>query len=344
MMATTFLQNHNTKQLFRVAAGVALAAVFAFTLVQANSFAQADSDSATANSLKVSPLRTDVTADPGETKIVKVTVTNPTSQKVSVRVIQNDFVAGDEDGTPAIILEETEYAESHSLKRFMTPVESVMLEGNESKTIDVELKVPADAEPGGYFGVVRFAPTSPDSGGQVNVSASVASLILLRVNGDAPEKLDLTEFVVQQDGRKKTFFVNYDNITVTARFENTGNVQAGPFGKVSLSKGDTVVHEADFNNKEQRDMVLPSSARRWTVPLEHVSGIGRYTVTATFTYGADNKTIDVSESFWVIPRNAIIAGSVGILVVIGAIVGGVIYFRRRRNSFPSSSFDARRKR
>ena len=343
-MSATFFQTISTKQLLKVAAGAVLSFGLAFALVQASSFAQSG-DAGTANTLKISPVRTDVSADPGETKIVKVTVTNPTSKKVSVRVIQNDFVAGDEDGTPAIILEENEYAESHSLKRFMTPVDSVMLEANESKTIDVELKVPANAEPGGYFGVVRFAPTDPDTGGQVNLSASVASLILLTVNGDAPEKLDLTEFVVQQDGRKKSFFANGDNISVTARFENKGNVQAGPFGKVSLLKGNEVIHESDFNNKEQRDMVLPSSARRWNIPVEHVGSLGKYTVTATFTYGTSNQTIEVSESFWVIPRNAIIMAVVGLLLVIGLIVGGIFYFRRRKNSFPgSSSLKSRRRR
>ena len=342
-MSTSILPIVTTKQLLKGAAGVVLSAALALALVQASSFAQSDGGAA-ANTLKISPVRTDVSADPGESKIVKVTVTNPSEQTVAVRVIQNDFTAGDEDGTPAIILDENEYAKSHSLKRFMTPVPNITLEAKEARTVDVELKVPADAEPGGYFGVVRFAPADPDEGGQVNVSASVASLVLLTVNGDAPEKLDLTEFVVQQNGRNKTFFTTGENMTVTARFENTGNVQAGPFGKVSLLKGDKVVYEDDFNNKEQRDMVLPSSARRWNIPIEQVGGLGKYTVSATFTYGAQNKTIEVSESFWVIPRNAIIAGAVGIIVIIGAIVGGIFYFRRRRNSFGGASFNQSRRR
>ncbi len=340
-MSVNILRITGTKQLLKVAAGAALSVGIVFAALQASSFAQSTNDSeVAANTLKVSPVRTDVSADPGETKIVKVTITNPTNQRVSVRVIQNDFVAGDEDGTPAIILEETEYAPSNSLKRFMTPVENVMLEGNESRVIDVELIVPTDAEPGGYFGVVRFAPSSPDSGGQVNVSPSVASLILLTVNGEAPEKLDLTQFVVQQDNRKKSFFASSDNITVTARFENKGNVHAGPFGKISLLKGDTVVHEDDFNNKEQRDMVLPSSARVWKVPLEHVSGLGRYTVKATFTYGAQNQTIEASQTFLVIPRNTIIVGVVGLIVIIAGITGAVFYVKKRRNSF-GSSFSSR---
>jgi len=339
-MIANKLQTVTVQQIFKTVLGVALAIVIAAGLMSASSSAQ-EGDQSAANALKISPMRTDVSADPGETKVVKVTVTNPTNAKVGIRIIQNDFIAGDEEGTPAIILDENEFAKSNSLKRFMTPLENVVLEPNETRVIDAEIVVPADAEPGGYFGVVRFAPTDPDTGGQVNVSPSVASLILLTVNGDAPEKLSLTDFRVQQGERSKSFYVNGDGLSLFVRFDNTGNVQAGPFGKVSVQKGSEVVYEADFNDSEQRDMVLPGSARRWTIPLEQTTGFGKYTVSATFTYGAKNQTIQMSDSFWVIPRNTIIAAAVGALVLIAAIIGAVFYIRRRRNSF-GSSFTPRR--
>lgn len=346
-MSVNTLQTVSPKQLAKLVLGAILSTGIVLAFATAISFAQTDTntetDTETANTLKISPLRTDVTADPGETKTVKVLITNLYDKPISVRVIQNDFVADDEDGTPAIILEEDEYAPSHSLKRFMTPIEDVTLEAGEARAINVELVIPDDAEPGGYFGAVRFAPTDPDTGGQVNVSASVASLILLRVNGDAPEKLDLTDFAVWQDDRKKTFFVNGNDIELMARFENKGAVQAGPFGKISVQKGDDVVYEADFNTEQPRDVILPDSARRWRVPLDQTASFGHYTVSATFTYGTSNQTIEVSQSFWVIPRNVIIAAAVGLLVLIAAIVGGVFYFRRRNDSV-NRSFGARRPR
>src|SRR5690606_23595906 len=111
-------------------------------------------------------------------------------------------------------------------------------------------------------------------------------------------------------------FTTGEDLNLAVRFENTGKVQAGPFGKVSVTKGDELVYDVDFNDKEQRDMVLPGSARRFTVPLEQIGGIGKYTVSATFTYGTQNKTIEVTESFWLIPRTAIIAGAVGLVLLI----------------------------
>ena len=300
--------------------------------IAANSSAQSAENTGTANALKISPLRTDVQVEQGSSATVKVIVTNPSSETVSVRVIQNDFIAGDEDGTPAIYLEETEYAPSRSLKRFMTPIDNLTLAPNEARVVEVVLTVPADAEPGGYYGVVRFAPTSPDSGGQVNVSASVASLILMTVPGDTPEKLDLTDFDIRQDGSLKAFFTTGGGLTANVRFKNEGGVHAGPFGKVSVLKGNDIVYASDFNNKEQRDMILPNSARRWSIPLDNISGMGRYTVSATFTYGAQNQTIEVTETFWIIPKAVIIIAVVALITIIGAIVGVVVWRRRSRGN------------
>lgn len=281
----------------------------------------------TANTLKVTPVRTDITADPGETKVVEITVTNPSTEVVVVRAIQNDFVAGDEDGTPALILDENEYAPKRSLKRFMTPIENVTVPAGESVAVPVTITVPATASAGGYFGALRFAPTAPNSGGQVNLSASVASLILLRVNGDASEKLTMSEFVIQQAGKGGSWFMNTNDITAHVRFKNDGDVQLGPIGKISVKKGDKVVYEADFNNKDRRDMILPESARRWTIPVDKVSEMGQYTVSATFTYGSKNETMTIERSFWIIPVGVAIGAAVLGLLIIAVIIWLIIRAR-----------------
>ena len=290
----------------------------------------------TANTLKVSPVRSDVEIKPGESKTVQTIVTNLTGGAITVRPIENDFISGDERGTPALILDADTFAPTHSLKRFLAPLDDITIPAKESKVVDVVITVPADAQAGGYFGAVRFAPTTPDSGGQVNMSASVASLILLTVPGDMVEKLSLTHFDILQNGTAGTNFRNADNLQATVRFENKGNVQIGPFGKVSVKKGDKVIYEADFNDKTPRDVILPDSARRWDIPLDKIGSFGEYTVVATFAYGESGQTIEASKSFWIIPQSIIILGIVVLLLVIGLGVGTWWYLRNRRLSGPSS--------
>lgn len=293
----------------------------ATAIVLGNSHWAAAAETNAANTLKVSPVRTDIEIQAGTSKTVQTTVTNLTKAPITVRPIENDFVAGDESGTPALILDEGKFAPTHSLKRFMAPLSDVTIPAGKSKTIGVVITVPKNAQAGGYFGAVRFAPSTPDGGGQVNLSGSVASLILLTVPGKVTEKLNMTSFDIRQDGKAGSFFQSPNDLQASVRFENKGGLQAGPFGKVSVKQGDKVVYETDFNNKTPRDMILPDSARRFDIPLKKIESFGNYTVSATFTYGTKNQTIEVSSSFWVIPQFLIIATAVGVLVLVGLIVG-----------------------
>ena len=323
-----------TRQSIKNIAVASLVAVVGLSVAfVGQSYAQQAATSSAANTLKVSPLRTDVTADPGETKTVKIIVTNPSNAEVSVKPIQNDFVADDkEDGSPAIILDENEYSKSNSLKRFLVPLESFNLAGGETKVVEATINVPSNAEAGGYFGAIRFAPTAPDSGGQVNMSPSVASIILLRVNGQVSEKLELTDFQVLQDNKATNYLLSDQSVSMLVRFKNNSKVQLAPFGSISVQKGDKVVYNANFNNSEQKDMVLPASARRWEVPLKDIDGFGKYTVSATFTYGSANQTLEATQVFWVIPLPIIIGSVIGLAVVIGLIVLLIVRSKRQKGS------------
>jgi TRAP-type C4-dicarboxylate transport system permease small subunit len=311
-----------------------LVMVFGIVVILSGSHSAHAATTNTANTLKVSPVRSDVEIAAGTSKTVQTVVTNLTKAPITVHPIENDFVSGDESGTPALILDENKFAPTHSLKRFMTPLTDVTVPAGQTKAVNVTITVPKDAQPGGYFGAVRFAPSTADTGGQVNLNASVASLILLSVPGDAVEKLNLTDFAIQQGGKTGTNFNSSNDLQATVRFENKGSIQLGPIGKVSVKEGDKIIYETDFNNKDQRDVILPDSARRWDIPLKNLGSFGHYSVTATFTYGKKNQTIEITKSFWVIPTVVIIAAIVIGLLLIGLIIVLILFFRnrRRRNS------------
>lgn len=322
----------------RLVIGAALAAILLTLVVSIAASAN------TANILKVSPLRTDVEILPGESKEVETIVSNLTGGPITVRPIVNDFVAGDERGTPALILNENDFAPTRSLKRFVAPMADIEIPAGEAKTVRTLVSVPAGTQAGGYFGAIRFAPTTPDSGGQVNLSASVASLVLLTVPGDIVEKLELTDFDIMQAGVPGTFFNTPNDIAATVRFESKGNTQLGPFGKIAIKNGDEIVYEADFNGNTPRDMILPDSARRWDIPLDKIGDFGLYTVTATFTYGKTNQTLEVGKTFWVVPVWMIITAAAVLGVLIIALVVGIWLAVRRHNNrgYRSSRIRTRR--
>lgn len=288
-------------------------------------------ENGSADALRVSPVRSDVSVKPGESTTVKLQVTNLTEHSIRLNPVENDFVAGDEKGTPSLILDENETAPTHSLKQFMKPLSAVSLEPRESKTVSVKISVPKDAQAGGYFGAVQFTPSIPGSGGQVNLNTHVASLILLTVQGNLVEKLDLTNFAVEQQGKSSPFYATGDSLVVQTRFENKGNIQLGPFGDVAVRKGGKVVSRASFNTDTPADMTLPDSARRWEIPLEGIGGFGKYEVLGTFSFGQNNQTIEASTTFWIIPRLVqVIALVVLALIILAAVLIPLLVRRKRR--------------
>lgn len=333
----------NSRVVKNVWAGVGLfVAILSLSILYVHSASAQSSTANTANTLKITPVRTDLQIKAGESGKVEVMVTNLTGEDITVKPIENDFIQGDERGTPSIILDENEYAPTHSLKRFMVPLRNVKVPAKETAVITVTINVPKDAQAGGYFGALRVAPTTPDSGGQVNLSASVASIILLTVPGPTVESLKLTDFSLQQGGKAATDFRTPNDLQLTFRFENAGNIQQGPFGKISVKQGDKVVYDYDFNNKNPRDVILPDGARRWDVPLENIGDFGYYTVSATFTYGSKNQSIDVEKSFWVIPTTYIIGAIVAVVLLIGVIIWLIFFLRGHKRRKARRSAGRRR--
>ncbi len=298
-----------------------------FALLSGEQATAVESTTNNAKTMKISPLRTDLSIAPGKTGVVTVKVTNLTKAPITLQAIQNDFVAGDENGTPALILDEDKYAPTHSLKRFMVPLQNVTIPAEKTQEVKLTIKVPADANPGGYYGAVRFQPVNSGDSGQVNLNASAASLVLLTVPGDTVEKLILTDFNVMQGSKSDTIFQSANDLQLAFRLQNTGNIQEGPFGTITVKQGDEVIYSYDFNLDEPREMVLPDSARKWEVPLKNIGSFGNYTVTATLTYGKKNMTIEASKSFWVIPMYVIAIVIAGTLALIGLIVGIWLFLR-----------------
>jgi hypothetical protein len=263
---------------------------------------------------------------------VPIQVTNLTKETVQLQPIENDFVAGDEKGTPAIILDQNSYAPTHSLKRFMVPLQNVTVSPNQTVTVTLQIKVPTSAQAGGYFGAVRFAPARPGTSSQVNLTPSVASLVLLTVPGPTTEQLNLTNFDIQQDGSTATNFRTPNDLNVLVRFQNKGNIQEAPYGQINVQKGKKLVYKTSFNQDDPKAEILPDSARRWTVPLKNLGKFGKYTITGTFSYGAKGQSIEVTKAVWIIPSTYIIGGLIAIaviaLLIVGTIFGLKAYKRR----------------
>lgn len=310
-----------------------VAALLVVTVLSVGSLAQAaDPPTGGGNGLRVSPVRTDAVIQPGQKQVVTVTVTNVTNATASFQAIINDFTArGDESGNPALILDSNKFAPAHSLKRFVSPIKDITLQPGQQKDVEVVITIPANAAGGGYYGVVRFAPAGidPEDDDTVSLASSVGSLILVKVPGDINEQLKLASFDVRVNDHARSLFTGSKDLRAVARFQNVGNVQTAPYGKILLkNNGGKVLGQYEVNNGAPQANVLPDSIRKFAVPLDKVGGFGRYKLEGNFGYGTDGKLLTASTTFFVIPLWMIL-GVLGLIIALALIIFFLRVYKKR---------------
>jgi hypothetical protein len=269
--------------------------------------------------LEIAPPVLNLVADPGEVIQTKIALRDISSTSLLVTSELNDFTASGEDGTPKVMIDTAEKS-PYSIIDWVTPIQSITLKSRQIENLPVTIRVPKNAAPGGYYGVVRFTATAPDieeSG--VALSASLGAMIFIRVKGDAKENMTIQEFYLSKDGNRGSFF---DSIPLdfTERIKNDGNVHEQPVGRILVTdmfgKPAVVVNV----NSEGRN-VLPGTIRRFNQPLDKAAVgdrilFGLYTATITMKYGATGQTITKSIKFWIFPWKLLLTAIVVLIVLV----------------------------
>lgn len=286
---------------------------------------------ASGTGLRISPVSTNTTMNPGETKVVTVYVQNVTQVTMTVEGVVNDFTASGESGAPALLLNPGDFAPTHSLKRYVAPIGNITLNPQEQKAVNVSITIPRGTSGGGYYGAVRFVPVSTGGTNNVTLTASVASLILVRVPGNFKEQLNLSSFDVRSgaDASPRIIFTSGKGLVAAMRFENVGDVQEQPFGKVLLKQGSKILAQYEVNHSDPRGNVLPSSVRLFTVDLTNLGVFGKYTLYGNFGYGTSGQLVSGQTTFYIVPLPAIL----GVLAVVLVIFFFIFVFPRMKGAY-----------
>jgi hypothetical protein len=260
-----------------------------------------------ASALTVSPVVLEYDLEPGDAVVGSIRLTNEGETAETYYASAQDFVAGDEAGSPSFI----GMSATRSLVDWLSfQTSRVTLGPGESAYITYNLAVPAQASPGGYFAGLLFSTESPHFAGQgVGVSAATGTILLVRVAGEVVEKGAVTDFSASPASSTSL------PVDFNVRFENQGTVHVKPSGVIRVTNmwGGT---SAVITVNEDGGNVLPDSARvfgaSWSkaeLP-ENASelvkewknfGFGPYTATLILNYGESNQVVSASTSFWVMP-------------------------------------------
>lgn len=260
----------------------------------------------------VGPGRAEISVSPGETIVKEITVTNRISAGRIFKLEVED-IAGTLDGSSAVELSGAERG-PYSIRDYISfPTDTFTLDLGERARIPVTIKIPENAEPGGFYGSVLV---STDRTGESDpgvprspVIARVGSLFFVTVRGDI-EMSGQTKSVQTLDG-KAWYEEGPVNLGIT--YENTGSVHVNPYGEISITN--MFGEEVGFVELDPW-FVLPKSLRTREITWDREFLFGRYKVTARINRGYDNQIDEVSTTFWVLPWKIVLGIFFAVFIII----------------------------
>lgn len=290
----------------------------------------------TAQALTVSPVRIELSGDPGENLVSDIVLLNEQDKSMTFYFSAENFEAQGEDGTPNFVPGITDLASWITL---LPAVEGedpniVNLGPQETVSRTFSVTIPEDATPGGHFAAIFFADTPPSDSGSVAVGAKVGILVLLTVSGEFEESGDLLSFNTKDE---QSFFESLP-VRFEYRFQNEGGDRVVPQGEIQITNLFGMTKE-DLSINAAQNNVLPQSIRKYeetwgeAIVLEEGElepgfwttvghqwenfAFGPYTATLNLVYGTDDTEVESAVRFWVVPWHLLIVCALsGIFVLV----------------------------
>lgn len=302
-----------------------------------------------AQAITMSPVRTELSADPGQTIAGKFLIINDDRDTKLLYLVVQNFTAKDETGIPLFSPKKENFATWINLPKTIT------LGPREQKTVEYSVSVPRDADPGGYFSSIFASslPPAEENNGSIGLGSDVGTLALLRVNGPITESTSILEFKTKDGSLFSSLPVD-----MYFRFQNSGESWVKPIGDVIVKNtfgGTSKIIRANPDGSN----VLPKSIRRFDVAwltspgaelqdkdaqrpptapegfwnkVKHewrYFGLGRYTANLTLTYNNDTSTTQQAHlAFWIIPWHFLAVAVPAIIVLLILLYLFIKYYNR----------------
>ena len=269
----------------------------------------------------VGPGKIEIEAAPGQTVVREISLTNRISNNRSFALTVED-ISGSTDGSAAVKLAGPERG-PYSIQDFISyPEDELTLNLGERARLPITITVPADAEPGGYYGSVLISTVQSQGSADVGaprspIIARVGSLFFLRVTGEAMTAGETKEITTVP----KQVWYEQGPINFGILYENSGSVHVNPYGELSITN--MFGEEVGYVELEPW-FVLPTSLRLREILWDREFLFGRYTAIARVNRGYEDIIDEVQVSFWVLPWKMV----TGIFLVIFVISFSIRAFFR----------------
>ncbi|GIW62824.1 MAG: hypothetical protein KatS3mg090_0650 [Patescibacteria group bacterium] len=243
------------------------------------------------------PARQEITANPGETKTIPVVFLNKTLSPIQGKLGTRDFIVRGKDNVPEFIDFPTETEIRYSAKNWIElPFENATIPAADKVIVYAQLKVPADAVPGGHYASIYFEtePPSPDqntSGSIAAASQQINALLYIKVAGEAKESASITKFSIPN-------FLEYGPIKIETEITNNGDIHIRPLGSINIY--DTFGNLIESQKLEEKN-IFPGAISVYTNNLGQKWMLGKYKVELKAIYGEKQKELTAVKELYIFP-------------------------------------------
>lgn len=285
-----------------------------------------------AKALTISPPSIEFAVMPGNQAEFVVKLYNEGATKQELFVDATTFTSGPEEGLPVYDFSVPKEDIATWVKLEPAPI---VLEPQGRKEVTITVNVPADAAPGGHYGIVAFSSKPPSTGAdkpQVAITQGIGTLLLVRIEGEVVESAVISAFsTVAKTNRLP--------ITFATTYQNTGNIHLKPSGNITVTSMFKKLVATIPVNATKRS-TLPKSSRSYDVIWEKGTekatasnawatfweeygnervnfGFGKYTATLALTAGQTGAVAtNATTTFIMFPWHVILVWGVGFVILL----------------------------
>lgn len=241
--------------------------------------------------LSIQPVKVSVTLNPGEIAEGTILLTNASDEAVQVDSSVQDFIPLAGADTIQFVGRAPGVTTVRDWITLDMPATSP-LGKSEAKEVHYTVRAPADAEPGGHFGVAFFKAVPGTATGSLRVGTQVGVLIFVTVPGNHLQKGTIRDFSVPA-------FVQGGPVPFLMNFENTGTVHFEPKGTITIRN---MFGQIAGIVPIEGQVVLPTGIKKmqfdWN-PKGFI--IGAYTASASVVDGEGNQLTSSAVTFYAAP-------------------------------------------
>jgi hypothetical protein len=207
-----------------------------------------------AGAVTVSPVRTELSVDPGQSVDAKIKLFNESASRQTFYIVFANFESKDETGEPTFV------PGNKGIPSWVQAPSSIDIEPKQYSEVTFTITPPKNVDPGGYFAAALASKSAPSADGlnPISLETQTGTLIFLKVNGDFAEGEKIIEF----NTKDKQALFNSLPVEFFYRFQNSGADRIKPAGDITI-KSIFGWQSKIINANPTGGSALPQSIRRF---------------------------------------------------------------------------------